>query len=161
MKYISYIDLIKDITVRGKLKTPKTLTLSGKIFLEIEDEEEILAAEKGDLLFRINIDAQNYETLGDYRISGYKGFFRISVYDGKSWFYLSPTEFFEHKENYFAKNEYPYNCYLNCKEIMEKFKGETLYKSYRDHYTRFEYEPNDFKGKKGNKYKKDAKPQNQ
>ena len=144
--------------MRGRVKTPKTIILSGIVYLEIEDEEKILAAQKGDIQLKMEIDAQNYENIGNYRVSGFKGYFRLNVYDGRDWFHLSSPEFFEAKENNFSKNEYPYDCFLYCHRFLEKFKGDVLYKSYRDHYTRFEYEPNDFKGKKGNKYKKDVKP---
>jgi hypothetical protein len=140
--------------VRGRAKNQKKLVISGTIFLDLESEDQLLTPEAGDVLFYIEVEGPFYPNDGTYSFNGYKGCFRMRVFDGKIWGFLNPQEFFPNKENHFAKSEYPINCYNLCSEIMKKFAGTTIYRTYRDHYTLIEYQPNDFKGKKGNKFKK-------
>jgi hypothetical protein len=140
--------------MRGRLKNPAQVVLSGRVYLELVDEEQISDAQKGDIVLSIEVDAPSFHNDGNYRVRGYRGYYRVKLYDGKIWAYLQAHEFFENKEFHFSKNEYPYDCYLASKEILEGYKGTVVYKSYREHYTKFEYQPNDFKGKKGNKFKK-------
>jgi len=140
--------------MRGRKKNPKTLLISGTVYLEIEDQSLIDQASAGDIMLCIDVETPYYQNTGDYSAKGHKGCFRLRIFDGKIWAFLNPGEFFTHKENYFSKNEYPINCFQHCLQLLESFAGNKLFKTYRDHYTLREYEPNDFKGKKGNKFKK-------
>ncbi len=140
--------------MRGRAKNQKKLVISGSVYLELQSEEQILSAEAGDILFYIDVEAPFYPNDGSYSFNGYKGCFKMKIFDGKIWAYLNHHEFFDNKENQFSKNEYPINCYKLCVEVIKKFAGTTIYRGYRDHYTLTEYQPNDFKGKKGNKFKK-------
>jgi hypothetical protein len=140
--------------MRGRTKNQKKLVISGVTFLEMHSEIVLENLEAGDLLFCIDVEAPFYPNDGSYAFSGYKGCFRMKVFDGKIWALLNAQEFFDQKENCFNKTEYPITCYNLCSELIKKFAGLTLYKTYRDHYTLREYQPNDFKGKKGNKFKK-------
>ena len=142
--------------MRGNVKDKKKLIISGLSFLELRDDEKIAEATAGDVFFHADVEGMHYPNDGTYAFKGYKGSFRMRIFDGNIWAFLSPPEFFVAKENHFSKSEYPINCYLLCADIIKKFAGTTIYRTYRDHYTITQYQPKDFKGKKGNKYKKDA-----
>jgi len=140
--------------MRGRAKNQKKLTISGVSFLELRDDERLCEAAAGDVFFQVDVEGAHYPNDGTYAFKGYKGHFRLRIFDGKIWAFLNQHEFFTNKENQFSKSEFPINCYDLCADMMKKFAGTTIYRTYRDHYTITQYQPNDFKGKKGNKFKK-------
>ncbi|MBN8828474.1 MAG: hypothetical protein J0H68_07190 [Sphingobacteriia bacterium] len=131
---------------RGKPKDIKHIVLSGKLFLKYVDDQVL--PENGDVLFVLNNDSTSVYK-GTYYSTGYAGFFKIFVFDGRIWQHLIENEFFENKENYFSKKEKPIDAFYICEEIMRSKIGTLVYKTYREHYTTYLHIMNAFKGKKG------------
>lgn len=131
---------------RGKAKKIRSLTLSGNVYLkyEILPEQEF---NPGDIMVYINNDSISY-IKGSYYNSGYSGYLKLNIYDGREWQHIIESEFFEHKENFFSKKEYPIDTYNLIKEIIEGKAGELVYRTYRSHYSTYLHEMNVFKGKK-------------
>lgn len=137
--------------MRGQEKDIKKLVFSGNIWLLFEDEEHIETPNTGDIFMYLNIDTmKNLPYKGQYYSAGNVGYFKADIYDGRFWKPLLVNEFFEEKENYFSKKNYPIHAYNLCCEILLKFKDEPVYKTYREHYTRYAPVIGIFKGKKTN-----------
>ncbi len=129
------------MTKRNKLryqvheKTKVTITLTANIFLQYrDDEEEILHAQKGDMLVYPNNDALNTTQQGEYEKTGFSGYFKVDVSDGKTWQPLLLNEIFKHNENYFSKSERPIDTYNLCLEILRGRTGAVISRTYREHY---------------------------
>jgi len=141
--------------VRGQAKEIKSLKLSGKVYLDIEEEMNIKKAEKGDLYLYLFLESLNTNPINAYYKKGYKGYFKAKVYDGYIWCQLDYFDFFQGKENYFSKNEISINVFELCKDILEKESNTEVYKTYRCHYSKYKYESDgNYKGKKGHFNKK-------
>jgi hypothetical protein len=136
--------------MRGQVKEAKSLILTGKVYLDIEEDTNIANAFKGDVLLYLFLESVNTDPLIAYYKKGYKGYFKAKIYDGYVWCQIDYFDFFENKENYFSKNEISIHVFDLCKEIIEKEAGIPVFRSYRSHYTKHKYESTaPFKGKKG------------
>lgn len=135
------------MTKRNKLRyqvkdKPKvSITLTGKIFLQYVDDEEAVLAQKGDLLIYPNNEALNTTQQGEYIKTGFSGYFKVDVSDGKTWQPLLLNDIFANNENHFSKNEKPIDTYNLCTEILRAKTGATITRTYREHY-RIEELPN-------------------
>src|SRR5688572_20310955 len=99
-------------------KKPKVLiTLTGKVLLRYVDDEEIEAARKGDLMVYPNNEALNSTRLGDYESTGFSGYFKVDVHDGRQWQPVIISDIFPAHENHFAKSERPMDTYSVCSEF--------------------------------------------
>lgn len=123
------------IRYQAKQKEKVLITLSGKIFLKYVDDEAIEQAGKGDLMLYPYNDSLNSTRLGEYGSTGYVGYFKVDVHDGRQWCLVLLNAIFEHSEHHFAKKERPIDTYGICKEILEGLKGKPLLRTYREHYT--------------------------
>lgn len=118
-----------------KEKNKVTITVTGKVFLQYSyDEEELLNAQKGDLLVYPNNEALNTTYQGEYDKTGFVGYFKVDVSDGKAWQPLLLNEIFKNNENHFSKTERPVDTYNLCVEILREKAGITLVRTYREHY---------------------------
>lgn len=115
-------------------KEKKTLTLSGQVFLQYVDNEAIEKAEKGDVLLYPYNESLNTTRQGDYGSTGFAGYFKVDVSDGKQWCLVHTGGLFPHNEHYFAKSECPIDTYNLCAELLRALAGRTLVRTYREHY---------------------------
>lgn len=116
-------------------KNPPKITLSGRVWLRFHDEEEIDAATKGDLQLFTSVEALNTYRAGEYDTTGYAGYFRVDVYDGRDWQPVQLPPLFPEREHYFSKTERPIDTFTLCKGMLEGLTGQTLTRTYREHYT--------------------------
>jgi len=134
--------------MRGRIKPTKTITISGKSYLQHynDDTDQVI----GDVLLIPHIENRTNISLPEiYRETGSKGYYRAFIYDGRDWGVLNYIEIFPDKEHQFSKSEYPIDIARVCSEIIIKLSNTVIYRTYRNHYTTNKYIPNDFKGKKG------------
>lgn len=112
----------------------KAITLSGEVYLQYEDDDAIEQAKKGDLkLYPMN-DSLNGMRLGEYGSTGFSGYFKVDVYDGRQWCLLLLNDIFMHRENHFSKSERPIDTYGFCAEILKSRAGSNVVRTYREHY---------------------------
>jgi hypothetical protein len=122
------------VRYQAKEKTKVTITLTGVVFLQYIDDEEARHAQKGDLLVYPHNDALNTTRQGEYEGTGFSGYFKVDVSDGKEWQPLLPTGIFKNNEQHFSKSERPIDTYNLCTEILRGFAGSTIVRTYREHY---------------------------
>lgn len=120
---------------QSKEKNRPTITLTGNIFLQYADEEEvIMQAAKGDLLVYPNNEALNTNRMGEYEATGFSGYFKVDVSDGKNWQPLIISDIFAAHENHFSKKERPLDTYEICAEKLRELAGKQVTRTYREHY---------------------------
>lgn len=117
-----------------KEKPKVTIVLTGVVFLQYVDDEAALHAKKGDLLVYPNNEALHSTRLGEYGSTGFTGYFKVDIADGKTWQPLLLNELFENKEHHFSKSERPIDTYNICAEILRNKAGMTVIRTYREHY---------------------------
>lgn len=117
---------------------PKKIILTGSVFIKYIDEIEY--PKLGDILLYLNDDAIN-PFPGDYEDRTQSGYIKAAVYDGKFWQNMYIGEFCTDKENKFSKKQRAFDSAMLCKDIIESnVENIALFKSYRNHFTRYEYE---------------------
>lgn len=126
-----------------ELKPQPKIELSGAVYLQYRDAEEIEAAKKGDLQFMPCADALHTTRQGDYWSTGIAGYFKLDVFDGKNWQPVILTSIFDHRENYFSKSECSIDTFELCAGIVRAIKGKELIRTYREHYTLHEADQGD------------------
>ena len=140
--------------MRGQAKTVKSIIINGNVYLKHRDDEVIAEPKLGDIYLYLNDEETLYPIiLNDYQIKNYKGYFKAKIFDGKNWCMLDCLDFFANKENYFTKSEICDFTFQNCQEILAGYNDTKVYRSYREHYTTYLHQENDYKGKKNIKHK--------
>jgi len=135
--------------MRGQQKSIKSLVLTGNVYLLHIDEEEISNAVSGDIYLYLHNEEELYPiVMNEYQSKGFKGYFKIKVFDGKTWCFVDNQDFFEDRVNQFSKTDIALYTYNICQERVESFKGRNVYRTYREHYTLEEYQQGEYKGKK-------------
>lgn len=124
----------RKVTYTSKDKPKPTITISGVIFLQYVDDEAALDAQKGDLLVFANNEALHTTKLGEYESTGFTGYFKVDVSDGKVWQPLLINDIFPEKENHFSRSERPIDTFKICTEILRALEGKILTRTYREHY---------------------------
>lgn len=136
--------------MRGQAKTVKSLILSGNVYLRQYHLEEIENPKVGDVYLYLNDETELYAILmNEYQIKGYKGYFKIKIYDGRDWCLVDALDFFEDRLHQFGKNEICFYRFQLCQERMQQAVGTTVYRTYREHYSTYIHEAGEYKGKKG------------
>lgn len=130
------------IRYQAEKKPRIPLVLSGNVFLRYADEDAIEAAGKGDLQLFPNNDALNSTRLGEYESTGFSGYFKLDVYDGRNWQPVILTELFPGRENHFTKTERPLDTYHLCADMLSQHAGKALLRTYREHYIMGDEESN-------------------
>jgi hypothetical protein len=141
--------------MRGQEKNVKSITLTGNVYLNHHDYEQINAAQTGDIYLYLNNEEELFLVIeNEYQIKGFKGYFKAKVFDGRTWCFLDSLDFFEDRIHQFTKSEVCIYTYHNCQERLIARAGDKVYRTYREHYTTQLHQSDDFKGKKGHKHKK-------
>ncbi|MDX1975818.1 MAG: hypothetical protein SFT92_09130 [Rickettsiales bacterium] len=122
------------IRYKTTIKEKKSLILSGKVYLEYIDDEAIEAPQKGDLMAYARCDALHSTRFAEYEATGFSGYFKLDVYDGKQWCLVLTQTIFPENENYFSKTERPIDTYELCAELLSGWEGKALERTYREHY---------------------------
>jgi hypothetical protein len=136
--------------MRGQEKTVKSLVLSGNVYLRQRDEEAIANPKIGDVYLYLNDETELYGILmNDYQIKGYKGYFKIKIYDGRAWCFMDSLDFFEDRIHQFGKSEICFYTFKLCQERMQQAVGTKVYRTYREHYSTYIHEAGEYKGRKG------------
>jgi len=117
-----------------KDKPKVTINLTGIVFLQYVDDEAATMAQKGDLLVYPYNDALNTTRQGEYNNTGFTGYFKADVSDGRVWQPVLLGQIFKNNEQYFSKSERPIDTYNLCAEILRNNAGLTLVRTYREHY---------------------------
>ena len=120
------------------LQDYRKIVLTGKVYIKYCDEAATLR--KGDLRLFLHNDTIATFT-GDYENSSYSGYLKAEVYDGKHWQMIDMDEFFENREYKYGKRQKPFDTAILCREVLSRFQGEEIHRTYRGHFTRNEYIP--------------------
>jgi hypothetical protein len=119
---------------QATLKPTHPIELSGRVFLMYRDEELMERADKGDLLAYPSTKELHDVYQGSYDVTGFDGYFRIDVYNGKEWLPVVLQSLFPKREHYFGKHECAIDVYEMIVPILAEFKGRTVERKYREHY---------------------------
>jgi len=74
----------------------------------------------------------------------YSGYIKAGLFDGLVWQNMDITEFCSERENKFTKKQRGLDSAYLCRSIMEAQAGVALFKTYRGHFTRHEYEQGEY-----------------
>ncbi len=118
------------VTVRTKI----LITLTGKVYLQYVDEEQIGQAVKGDIMVFAQNEALHTTRFAEYDETGFSGYFKVDVFDGKTWQPVIISNMFPQHENHFGKKERPIDTYAICSEMLRAMAGVNLLRTYREHY---------------------------
>ena len=110
------------------------IMLSGEVYLRYVDDGALEKPSKGDLMVYPYEEALNGARLGRYEETGFSGYFKVDVFDGKKWCLVLLNDIFPERENHFSKKERPIDTYALCKPILQNMKEKTLLRTYREHY---------------------------
>lgn len=110
------------------------ITLTGNVYLLYQDDELLAGATKGDLMVFPQNDALRSTRLGEYRSTGFSGYFKVDVHDGRDWRPLLIQDIFSHNEHHFSKRECPIDTYAVIKQILQEMHGTPVIRTYREHY---------------------------
>lgn len=124
----------RKITYTSEKKTPKLITLTGNVYLQYLDDFTDIETQKGDLLVFAECKQLHTNFLGEYERTGFSGYFKVDVYDGREWQPVILNEIFRHHEHHFNKKERSIDTYTICKEMLTALSGKHLSRTYREHY---------------------------
>lgn len=110
---------------------PQNITLTGKVFIKYIDDAS--RAVLGDVVLYLNDDAIN-PFPGDYDNLTDSGYIKAKIFDGKIWQHIDIGEFCTNRENKFAKKQRSLDSAYLCMDIMIKYKGTLMRKTYRGHF---------------------------
>ena len=122
------------IRYTAEVKNRPQIVLTGKVFLQYRDDELVEQTNKGDLLVFAECKQLHTNYLGEYTRTGFTGYFRVDVYDGKEWQPVILNEIFRNHEHHFSKTERSIDTFNLCEEMLVAFRGKTLTRTYREHY---------------------------
>lgn len=122
------------IRYQSKPKERKPIVMTGLVLLQFRDDEAAEQAVRGDLLIYPQNDALQTTRMGEYEGTGFSGYFKIDVCDGKSWCPVVLNEVFPDREHHFGKSDRPIDVYALCLPLLVAMKGRNLLRIYREHY---------------------------
>lgn len=130
------------IRYQSKPKDRKTFTLTGRVFLKYEDDdEEISKAVRGDLLCYPNHELDMTISQIGYESLGNAGYFKVDVFEDNVWCLLLVNDrIFPHNEHHFAKTERPIDTFGLIGEMLVGLEGRKVERTYREHYELLEEE---------------------
>lgn len=122
------------IRYTAEQKIRPEITLTGNVYLQYRDDEEVEQNQRGDLLVYAECRQLHTNYFAQYDATGFTGYFKVDVYDGKEWQAVILNEIFEHHEHHFSRTEKPIDTFNLCREMLTALKGRTLMRTYREHY---------------------------
>lgn len=114
-------------------KTREGIRLSGNVYLQYRNEEEI-ETQRGDLLLFAECKQLHTNYFAEYERTGFTGYFKVDVYDGKDWQPLILSDIFRDHEHHFSRTDRPIDTYHLCRELLLGLKDRMLRRTYREHY---------------------------
>jgi len=111
------------------------IILTGSSWVQFLDEDISARAAKGDVLFYAHYSGQSSPAVPDYEVTGYVGYLKMDVFDGKKWCPLLPAGLFDDGEQHFKKSERASDTLALCTELISQRQGAVLLRTYREHYT--------------------------
>lgn len=114
-------------------KSRVAIVLNGNVYLQYRDDE-LAQSVKGDLLVFAECKQLHTNYLAEYEQTGFTGYFKVDVFDGKDWQPVILNDIFDHHEHHFCKTERPIDTYNLCREMLQKLAGRSLTRTYREHY---------------------------
>ncbi len=121
------------ITYTSTPKQRSGITLNGNVYLQYRDEEKAESM-RGDLLLFAECKQLHTNFLAEYERTGFTGYFKVDVFDGKDWQPVILNEIFEHHEHHFSRKDRPLDTFNLCHEMLVALKGKNLSRTYREHY---------------------------
>lgn len=122
------------IRYQSKPKEKVFLAPSGNIYLRYVDDDALAEPKKGDLMVYPYNDELNGISMGMYGETGFNGYFKADIFDGKKWCLILLNDIFPNGENRFTKKERPEDTYVIVREMLEKICERPLLRTYREHY---------------------------
>ncbi len=120
---------------------PLKIKLSGVVFVKYIDDDA--TPRVGDVMLYLNDDSTTTNP-GDYDDLSRSGYVKAKVFDGLVWQNIDITEFCHHRENKFSKKQRPIDSIDLCRDVMVSSSSIVIFKTYRGHFTRHEYEPGEY-----------------
>jgi hypothetical protein len=124
----------RKLTYQSKPVKKILIPISGQVYLQYENDEEISFAKRGDLMLHPRCDALHTTRQGDYFSTGVSGYFKVDVHDGKQWCAVLIQDIFPGREHHFSKMECPIDTYELCAGMLKAMAGKNLMRTYREHY---------------------------
>lgn len=118
----------------AKDKPKKLIGISGVIGLLYADDAQLDAPEKGDFKVFPKCEELHEAYFAQYEALGFSGYFKVDVWDGRSWCPVVLAEIFPERTHYFGKKDLPIDCYHLCYDVLHTLKGRQLARTYREHY---------------------------
>ena len=112
---------------------PPQITMTGKVYIKYIDDTH--KATLGDVILYLNDDTIN-PFPGDYYNLTDSVYIKGKIYDGKIWQHIDIGEFCTDRENKFTKKQRSLDSAHLCMDIIEKYKGTIMRKTYRGHFER-------------------------
>lgn len=128
----------RKITYTSEQKNRPTITLTGDVWLQYRDEDH--ETKKGDLLAFAECKQLHTNYFAEYAQTGFTGYFKVDVFDGKEWQPVILNEIFENHEHHFSRTERPIDTFEFIKEMLTALAGKKLTRTYREHYELLEAE---------------------
>ncbi|RYE06019.1 MAG: hypothetical protein EOP33_02105 [Rickettsiaceae bacterium] len=129
---------------------PHKIIITGNVYIKYIDDN--IKALIGDIMLLLNDDARAVH-VGNYHVEGISGYIKAKIYDGLVWQNLVMGEFCHQRENKFSKKQRAIDSVMLCQTIVKEYKGHTMYKTYRGHFTIDEYVPAFYQRKSSRKRK--------
>jgi hypothetical protein len=123
------------IRYQSEEKVRIEIVLTGKVMLQYRDSEEMLQAVKGDLLVYAYNDALNTTRCGEYDATGFVGYFKLDVFDGKDWKPVLSNTVFSDNQQHFSKKDKPIDTFFMFEDMLKGLQGRSVVRTYREHYT--------------------------
>jgi hypothetical protein len=120
---------------------PNKINITGRVYIKYIDD--LSNQQLGDILLLLNDDAIN-PVSGDYENTSASGYIKAKIYDGLIWQNISIGEFCQDRENKFAKRQRAIDSALLCQDIIKEYKGQTMFRTYRGHFTMEEYQQGEY-----------------
>jgi hypothetical protein len=122
------------IRYKAKPVIRQLIKLTGNVYLQQRDDDQIAAAVRGDFAVYPKCDALETTRVGDYGGTGMSGYFKVDVNDGKQWCAVLIQDIFPGRQHHFSKTECPIDTYELCAEMLKAMQGKNLQRTYREHY---------------------------
>lgn len=113
------------------MSAPQRIKISGKVYIKYINETEY--PKIGDIILYLNDDA-TATIKGNYESLKCKGYIKAKIFDSKYWHHVDIAAFCTNQEHHFSKGQKSINNAYLCSEIISRYAGKEVERSYRCHY---------------------------